>query len=236
MPASPTCSTRWPPASPRSTWRRRGRPRPSPISTRRCKTSWTCKRDMASRPQTKRPNVVFILSDDQGQWAAGCYGNREIRTPNLDRLAASGVRFQNFFVATPVCSPSRATILTGRIPSQHGIHDWLRDFNVGPTARQFLAGEVAYTDILAAHGYHCGLSGKWHMGDSQTPQHSFDFWYVHQGGGGNYNAAPMVRDGRLIVESGYVTGVITDEAIGFLQRHRRERPDQPFYLSVHYTA
>jgi arylsulfatase A-like enzyme len=183
-----------------------------------------------------RPNVLFILSDDQGQWAAGCYGNPEIRTPNLDRLANEGVRFQNFFVATPVCSPSRATILTGRIPSQHGIHDWLRDFNVGPTAHQFLAGEVAYTDVLAAHGYHCGLSGKWHMGDSQARQHSFDFWYVHQGGGGNYNAAPMVRDGQLIVETGYVTDAITDEAIGFLQRHRQERPDQPFYLSVHYTA
>ncbi len=192
-----------------------------------------------------RPNLLFILSDDQGPWAAGCYGNPEIRTPNLDRIAREGVLFRNFFVATPVCSPSRATILTGRIPSQHGIHDWLYsgpsepnrpNFNVGPDARQLLAGEVAYTDIMAAHGYHCGISGKWHLGDSLHPQHSFDFWFVHQRGGGPYNNAPMVRDGQLVNVPGYVTDVITDEALGFLDRHRAERPDQPFYLSVHYTA
>ena len=71
----------------------------------------------------KRPNVVFILSDDQGAWALGCAGNSEIRTPNLDQLAANGTRFENFFCASPVCSPARASILTGRIPSQHGVHD-----------------------------------------------------------------------------------------------------------------
>jgi arylsulfatase A-like enzyme len=193
----------------------------------------------------RRPNVVFILSDDQGPWAAGCYGNAEIRTPNLDRLAAEGVRLTHFFVATPVCSPSRATLLTGTIPSQHGIHDWLYagpstpdrpDYNVGPDARPLLAGQVAYTDVMAAHGYRCGLSGKWHLGDSLRPQHSFDFWFVHQRGGGPYNDAPMVRDGRLTTEPGYVTDVITDEALRFLDRHYAARPDQPFYLGVHYTA
>jgi len=182
-----------------------------------------------SRP---RPNVIFILTDDQGPWAAGCYGNPEIRTPNIDRLAATGVQFNNFFVATPVCSPSRATFLTGRIPSQHGIHEWIDKGNVGPEAVPFLRHEVAYTDILAQHGYICGLSGKWHLGDSQHPQHSFDFWFVHQRGGGPYNNAPMVREGQLVNEPGYITDVITDEALKFLdaQRHR------PFYLSVHYTA
>ncbi len=73
----------------------------------------------------KKPNIVFILTDDQGIWSLGCYGNQEIRTPNLDRLAQSGVRFQNFFCTSPVCSPARASLLTGRIPSQHGIHDYL---------------------------------------------------------------------------------------------------------------
>ena len=77
-------------------------------------------------------DVLFILSDDQGPWAAGCYGNPEIRTPNFDRLAKTGVRFSNFFVASPVFSASRATLLTGRIPSQHGVHDWIRAGNVGP--------------------------------------------------------------------------------------------------------
>jgi len=79
---------------------------------------------------TDRPNIVFFLADDQGAWALGCAGNAEIRTPNLDRLAAEGIRFTNFFCASPVCSPARASILTGRIPSQHGIHDWIRAGNV----------------------------------------------------------------------------------------------------------
>ena len=180
-------------------------------------------------------NVLFILSDDQGSWAAGCCGNTEIRTPHLDRLAAAGTRFENFFVATPVCSPSRATLLTGRIPSQHGVHDFLLGGNVGPDAIRYLEGEVAYTDVLARHGWTCGLSGKWHLGDSQIPQHGFTDWYVHQGGGGPYNDAPMVRNGQLVTEPGYyVTEAITDEALRMMEGYAERR--HPFYLSVHYTA
>jgi arylsulfatase A-like enzyme len=179
-------------------------------------------------------NVLFILTDDQGVWAAGCYGNPEIRTPNLDRLAATGTRFDNFFVATPVCSPSRATLLTGRIPSQHGVHDWIRGGNVGPGAIRYLEGETCTTDIMARHGWTCGLSGKWHLGDSQIPQHGFHDWFVHQLGGGPYNDAPMVRNGQLMNEPGYVTDVITDEALRLLDRYAGDA--YPFYLSVHYTA
>lgn len=178
------------------------------------------------------PNILFILTDDQGPWAAGCYGNREILTPNLDRLAASGVRFDNFFCASPVCSPARASLLTGRIPSQHGIHQWLHDENMGPGARQFLGTEVGWTDVLADNGYTCGLSGKWHLGDSLTPQHGFDFWYCHQQGGGPYYGAPMIRDGVPYTEPNYVTEVITDEALGFLDREH----ETPFCLYVAYTA
>jgi choline-sulfatase len=72
-----------------------------------------------------RPNIVLILADDHGEWAMGCSGNAEVRTPNLDALAASGTRFENFFCTSPVCSPARASILTGRMPSQHGILDWI---------------------------------------------------------------------------------------------------------------
>lgn len=196
---------------------------------------------------TSRPNVVFILTDDQGIWAAGCYGNPEIRTPNIDRLAAAGVRFENFFCTSPVCSPSRATFLTGRIPSQHGVHDWIRDGNVPPDeemlsepmretfpALPYLEGQVSYTDIMAQRGYTCGISGKWHLGDSLHPQHRFEHWFVHQRGGGPYNNAPMVREGRLVNEPGYVTNVITEDALGFLEAHAHT--DKPFYLSVHYTA
>ena len=181
-----------------------------------------------------KPNIVFILTDDQGVWAAGCYGNSEIRTPNLDRIADTGTRFENFFVATPVCSPSRATLLTGRISSQHGVHDWIREGNVGPDAASYLEGEVAYTDILAEHGWTCGISGKWHLGNSQIVQHGFSHWFVHQRGGGPYNNAPMVRNGELVEEPGYVTDVITDDALATIDRYAGN--DAPFYLSVHYTA
>ncbi len=185
---------------------------------------------------TRRPNVIFVLTDDQGPWAAGCYGNSEIRTPNIDRLAATGARFDSFYCSCPVCSPSRATYLTGRINSQHGIHQWIHEGNVGDTAVEYLKDEVAYTDVMAQHGYSCALSGKWHMGDSARVQHSFrpEYWYAHQFGGGPYHGAPMIRDGRLVNEPDYITDVITDEALTFLDRLTDD--EAPFYLSVHYTA
>ena len=181
-----------------------------------------------------RPNIVFILTDDQGPWAAGCYGNDEIRTPSIDRLAATGIRFDHFFVASPVCSPSRATFLTGRLNSQHGVHDWIRGGNVGDDAATYLEGEVAYTDVLASNGWTCGLSGKWHLGNSQLIQHGFEHWYVHQQGGGDYNSPPMIRDGELVTESGYVTHLITEDALAFIDEHANGQ--QPFYLGVHDTA
>ncbi len=187
---------------------------------------------MTSSPPVRHTNILFILTDDQGPWALGCAGNDEIRTPNLDRLAASGVRMTNFFCASPVCSPARASILTGTMPSQHGVHDWLRGGQMPPDAVPFLDDALAYTDLLARNGYTCGLSGKWHLGDCLRPQRGFTHWFAHQKGGGPYRDAPMIRDGRPITAPGYVTDVITDDAIAFLRAHRQS----PFYLSVHYTA
>ncbi|NOU86004.1 sulfatase-like hydrolase/transferase [Paenibacillus sp. LMG 31460] len=184
----------------------------------------------------KRPNIVFILSDDQGAWAMGCAGNREVKTPNLDRLAASGVRFDNFFCTSPVCSPARASLLTGRIPSQHGVHDWIREGSIGPNAIEYLAGQPAYTEVLAENGYVCGLSGKWHLGDSVKPQKGFTHWFVHQAGGSPYYNAPMIKDGQLYNEPAYVTDVITDDALQFLDWQAEDGERRPFYLSVHYTA
>lgn len=177
---------------------------------------------------------MVILSDDHGSWAMGCSGNQEIRTPNLDALAASGMRFDNFFCTSPVCSPARASLLTGRIPSQHGVLDWIKEGNVGKHALEYLAGQPAYTDFLASHGYSCGICGKWHLGDSLRPQKSFTHWFVHQKGSGPYHGAPMVRNGRLTEEAGYITDVITDDALAYLEECARE--NRPFYLSVHYTA
>ncbi|SVC17546.1 uncharacterized protein METZ01_LOCUS270400, partial [marine metagenome] len=183
---------------------------------------------------TSLPNIVFILTDDQGAWANGCYGNKEIRTPNIDRLAADGLRFENFFCSTPVCSPSRATFLTGKIASQTGIHDWIREGNIGQHATSYLDDQITYTDVLAEHGWTCGISGKWHLGNSQLPQHGFSHWFVHERGGGPYFNAPMIRDDELIRVPGYITTRITDDAIDFIDTCVDNKA--PFYTSIHYTA
>ena len=194
---------------------------------------------MASR-QPDRPNVIVILTDDQGCWAMGCAGNGEIRTPNLDRLAATGIRFENLFCASPVCSPARASLLTGRIPSQHGVHDWIRagncnqDEDKSGRVIEYLRGQRGYTDALAAAGYACGLSGKWHLGDSHTPQKGLSFWQVHATGGGPYYNWPRVRGGEVVTEPGYVSDVIADEALRFLDE--QSGGEAPFYLSMHFTA
>ncbi len=180
------------------------------------------------------PNIVVILTDDQGPWAMGCAGNPEIQTPNLDRLAASGIRFENFFCVSPVCSPARASLLTGRIPSQHGIHDWLLGGLGKDDAVDYLGGQTAYTEILAGHGYACGFSGKWHLGCSAFPQKGFTRWYAHQCGGGPYYNAPVYHDGEPTTEPRYITDVITDRALDHLDAFAHG--PAPFYLSVHYTA
>jgi len=182
--------------------------------------------------QVNKPNIVFILSDDQGAWAMGCAGNEEIITPNIDRLAQEGTLLDRFYCASPVCSPARASLLTGRIPSQHGVHDWLRDDTKEQADIEYLEGQSGYTDILNQAGYQCALSGKWHIGNSARPQKGFSHWYCHKSGGGSYYGAPMYRNGQLRKEEGYVTDAITEDAIDFLQ----EKHCKPFYLQVGYTA
>ena len=194
---------------------------------------------MASRDPS-RPNIVFFLTDDQGAWALGCAGNGEIRTPNLDRIAARGIRFESFFCVSPVCSPARASILTGRIPSQHGVHDWLRAGNStaeqarGGVLIEYLKGQTGYTDILAEHGYVCGISGKWHLGDAHHPQKGFSYWETHAMGGSLYYGAPMVHAGEVYTEERYVTDVIGENGLAFLESQKNVKA--PFYLSVHFTA
>ena len=199
----------------------------------------------------EKPNILFILTDDQGAWAMRCAGNGDIHTPNLDRIAARGTRFDNFFCASPVCSPARASLLTGRIPSAHGVQDWIRSGNLDRDGLkkeiredpyylceekpiQYLEGMLTYTDVLKENGYTCALSGKWHLGDSMTPQHGFDKWFTIGRGGCYYNKADIVENGEISFENRYITNVITDKALSYLEEFRTQ--DNPFYLSVHYTA
>src|SRR5712691_856561 len=157
---------------------------------------------LAQKKRTERPNILLILSDDLAAWMLGCYGNQEIRTPNIDRLAQSGTRFANNFVCTPICSPSRATLFTGRVPRQHGIHDFLTPQPaVNPLQGQAapppsFESEIMISDILAGQGYECGDVGKWHMGDDQKPQHQNRFWYTMLGGSSRYQNPTLSWNGQ----------------------------------------
>ncbi len=190
---------------------------------------------MASDDPT-RPNILFVLTDDQGPWAMGCAGNHEIQTPVLDRLAAEGTRLESFFCASPVCSPARASLLTGQVPSAHGVHDYLRGTHVGATATDYLAGQTLVTDVLADHGYRLGLSGKWHLGANDRPRTGFVHWYSHEAGGSAYHDAPMYRDGIREATPGYLTDALADDAAGFVREAAQPDQPEPFFLSLNFTA
>ncbi len=198
----------------------------------------------------KKPNIVFILTDDQGAWAMHCAGNEDVKTPNLDRLAANGVRFDEFYCASPVCSPARASIVTGKIPSCHGVQDWIAkgnvdgdkhpqmashaEFNTQDRAIDYLKDHKTYMEVLAENGYVCGLSGKWHLGDNATKKKGFTKWYTIGAGGCHYFDPDVCEDGVFSTPGQYVTDLITDKAVQFIDEFTQG--EAPFYLSVHYTA
>lgn len=202
----------------------------------------------------KKPNIVFILSDDQGPFSLGCLNNSELKTPALDELAQNGVRFSHCFCASPVCSPARASILTGSIPSRHGVHDWIRSGNIDPKSHHlsfqqkahydyliehktidYLEGLPTYTDVLNKNGYTCALAGKWHLGNSVKPQCGFTKWYtIGKGGCNNYMDPDVIENGKISFPKKYITDLITDKAIEFID-DLANKPE-PFYLSVNYIA
>lgn len=185
------------------------------------------------------PNILLILADDHGQWSLGCYGNSEVRTPNLDFLAGSGVRFDNAFTPCPVCSPARASLFTGRIPSQHGVHDFLSE---DPTFsdHRWLADELFLSQLLQRQDYQTGLVGKWHCTvDGHKPQSGFDYWVSYdvreKGWQNQYEHSGDVdftRQGQRVTASGYQSQFLTEEAIGFL---RQRDPSRPFFLTVSFV-
>ncbi len=183
---------------------------------------------------SEQKNIILILSDDHGQWASGTYGNQALHTPNLDHLAATGVQMDNAFTPIPVCSPARASLFTGRLPSQHGLHDYLAS-DEEVLAQEWLKDETTLAQLLSDAGYQVGYCGKWHMGDDEQPQPGFDYWFtlghdypVEHGGSHRY-----CDNGRSRVIPGYKTRIITDQALHFLRSRDEERP---FFLTVAFTT
>ena len=203
------------------------------------------------RALKKQPNIVFILSDDQGAWAMHCAGNEDLRTPNLDRLAESGVRFDEFYCASPVCSPARASIVTGKAPSCHGVLDWIAGGNIDTNrypemaghsrfqtrdhAIEYLEGHKTYMEVLAENGYVCGLSGKWHLGNNAEKKRGFEKWFtIGAGGCSHYFNPDVCENGAFSAPKRYITDLITEKAIQYVGEFAQQ--EKPFYLSVHYTA
>lgn len=179
-------------------------------------------------------NIVVIFNDDHGQWALPTYGNKELRTPTLDYLARSGVVMNNAFTPTPVCSPARACFQTGRLASQHGLHDYIASGD-GFEHRRWLDAEVTLPELLHEAGYQVGMSGKWHLGNDMEPHPGFDNWFALSGdypieAKGPYRYS---RDGTAVELAGYKSQVITDSAVEFL---RDLDEDRPFFLFVGHTA
>ncbi len=166
-----------------------------------------------------RPNIIFIFSDDHAQQAISSYGSRVNTTPHIDRLATTGARFVHSFVTNSICTPSRATLMTGQYSHLNGV----------PVFNRFDGARDNVAKHLQAGGYHTGMIGKWHLGSDPT---GFDRWIVLPGQGIYWNPAFLVPGQRFNIE-GHCTDITTDLGLEWL----RTRPhDKPFFLMLHYKA
>ena len=206
---------------------------------------------------TERPNVLIIVSDDQGYHDLGCYGSTEIKTPHLDRLASSGVRLTSFYVTWPACTPSRGSLLTGRHPRRNGTYDMYRndlvDFGVKydryryAVSPEMIGGmdvrEVLIPRVLKAGGYRSGIFGKWDLGQLKRflpLARGFDEFYGFTNTGIDYYTheryfVPSMRRGNepTTEDKGtYCTHLFRREAVRFL----KENKDRPFFLYLPFNA
>ncbi len=191
----------------------------------------------AKSPQS-RPNVVFVMTDNHGAWTLGCYGNPDIRTPHIDRMAEEGTLFTQAYSSNPVCSPTRATYLTGLMPSQHGVHCFLTGggLQTGPDARCTLDELTSLPEILKKNGYSCGLVGKWHLGGNLHPQEGFeDYWItMPHGGTSTFYDADIIENGQIRKEPEYLTDFWTRHAVKFIDQNAKT--EKPFFLFLSYNG
>ena len=171
------------------------------------------------------PNILFILCDDLRPAALGCYGSRHVKTPHIDALAEGGVRFANAFCTTSLCSPSRASMLTGLYASRHGVRD---NFTELPAALPHWPGR------LRESGYTTAYVGKWHMGETNDePRPGFDHFVTHRGQGKYFDTEWNVNGARRETPKGYYTHVVTDYALDWLKQCT---PGMPWALCLGHKA
>ena len=170
----------------------------------------------------RRPNVVFVLSDDLRWDCMGVAGHPFLKTPNIDRIANEGIRFSNAFCTSSLCSPSRASLLSGRYAHSHQV---INNFT------EFPAAIPSYPQRLHDEGYHTAYIGKWHMGEGNDEKRAgFDYWASHKGQGQYYDT-PFNVDGHRQVIKGYYAHVVTNLATDWLKTARR-----PFSLNLGHKA
>jgi arylsulfatase A-like enzyme len=167
-----------------------------------------------------RPNIIFIMSDDHAAHAIGAYGSRVNQTPNIDRLAREGMLLRNVFATNSICTPSRATILTGQYSHLNGV----------PVFNRFDSSRTTVASLLQRGGYYTGMIGKWHLGSDPV---GFDRWEILPGQGAYFNPILYTATGEKTYADRYVTDVLTDLAIDFLKARPREKP---FFLMLHNKA
>jgi len=172
-----------------------------------------------------RPDVVVIVVDDLRWDDFGAGGHPYVETPNIDRLAAEGAHFANSFHAVPLCSPNRASLLTGQYPSRHGIID-----NVARNLQSH--GLRTYPQTLQEEGYATAFLGKWHMGNDPTPRPGFDEW-VGLPGQGRSTDPELFEDGRLHLVEGYTTDILTERALAFIAERDL---DEPYLVYLSHKA
>jgi arylsulfatase A-like enzyme len=185
-----------------------------------CATTAHAQAPAAPNQAAARPNIVFIMTDDHAAHAISAYGSKVNRTPNLDRLATEGALFTNVFATNSICTPSRATILTGQYSHLNGVTMFNRFDSARPTVAR----------LLQQGGYYTGMLGKWHLGSD--PQ-GFDRWEIFPGQGDYVDPVLYTATSEKQYTGQYATDVVTDLALDFIAK----RPaDKPFFLMLHHKA
>ena len=169
----------------------------------------------------ERPNIIYIMTDDHASHALSCYGSRINQTPNLDRIANEGMRFNNSFCTNSICAPCRAVVLTGKYSHING--------KIDNSRQAFDGSQQTFPKLLQQAGYQTAMIGKWHLRSDPT---GFDYWNVLPGQGLYYNPV-MIEMGERKKYQGYVTDIITDHAMKWL---KERDPDKPFCLMFHHKA